>query len=240
MHECALLLVGSPKGPQSTSNSLGEYLLKRLEERGFESEKIYIYDFLKSDTYDTSLLKSIDNANILILTFPLYFDSLPSKVIAMLELISEHHSTLKEYKKQRFLSISNSGFPEASQSGTAHAICLKFASEIKIEWIGGLALGSGGAIGGRNLDEAGRMAGNVRKALELTANTIANNKLIPNEVIKQMGKPIVSPQIFTWFGDTAWKKLAKENGIQDHLYDRPYQIEEDSSTKPDANITNTR
>jgi hypothetical protein len=79
-----------------------------------------------------------------------------------------------------------------------------------------------------NLDEAGRMAGNVRKALELTANAIAENKPLPDDALHLMKKPLVPPQIFTWFGDTAWKKVAKENGVQDKLYDRPYQIEEDS------------
>ena len=228
MSKRVLLLVGSPKGPQSTSNALGEYLLRRLKERGFEIENIYIYNALKSDKNGVGLIQSTDSADVLILAFPLYIDNLPSQVIAALELISKHRSMQVEPRKQKILSISNGGFPEASQSETAHKICKKFASETKIEWIGGLALGSGGAIGGRKLDEAGRMAGNIRKALELTANAIAENRSVPEEALHLMGKPLVPPQIFTWFGDTAWKKVAKVNGVQDNLYDRPYQIEEDS------------
>ena len=35
----AALLVGSPKGQSSTSNSLGTYLLEKLEQKGVELRK---------------------------------------------------------------------------------------------------------------------------------------------------------------------------------------------------------
>jgi len=38
----ALLLVGSPKGPQSTSEMLGTYLAGRLQDRGLQVQKIRI------------------------------------------------------------------------------------------------------------------------------------------------------------------------------------------------------
>jgi multimeric flavodoxin WrbA len=228
MSKHVILLIGSPKNYDSTSNALGNYLIKKLEEQGFVNDRIYIYDAMKTDKESVYILQSIDDADILILTFPLYLDSPPSQVIALLELIFKHRSLQKEPKKQKILSLSNSGFPEASQSETAHAICRKFASETNIEWIGGLALGGGGAIGGINLEDVGRIGGGVRKALELVAKAICEDKPLPDEVIKLMKKPLVSPLMFTWFGDTAWKNAAKENGMKDRLYERPYQTSEDS------------
>ena len=38
----ALLLVGSPKGENSTSNSLGTFLAEKLQEKGVSFKKIYI------------------------------------------------------------------------------------------------------------------------------------------------------------------------------------------------------
>ncbi len=37
----ATLLIGSPRGPQSTSHALGTYLLDRLKERGMSVNKIF-------------------------------------------------------------------------------------------------------------------------------------------------------------------------------------------------------
>ncbi|MGD0328939.1 MAG: NAD(P)H-dependent oxidoreductase [Nitrososphaeria archaeon] len=228
MSKHVILLIGSPKSYASTSNALGDYLIKKLEKQGFVSDKIYIYDAMKTDKDAVHILQSIDDADLLILTFPLYVDNIPSQVIALLELIFKHRSLQKEPKKQKILSLSNSGFPEASQSETAHAICRKFASETKIEWIGGLALGGGGAIGGTNLEDVGRIGGGVRKALELVANSICEDKPLPDEALKLMKRPLVSPLMYTWFGDAAWKKAAKENGVENRLYERPYQASEDS------------
>ncbi len=54
----AALLVGSPKGPNSTSNSLGTFLLDKLHEKGIATEKIYICQSLGSEEKKASLLQT--------------------------------------------------------------------------------------------------------------------------------------------------------------------------------------
>jgi len=219
----ALLLVGSPKGSQSTSDSLGGYLLKKLEEHGMITNKAYIHTSIKTDRDRTKFLKAVEDSDLLILSFPLYVDNLPSPVIASLEMIAEHRLTLKEARGQKLIAISNNGFPEARQNDTAIEICRRFALEIGIEWVGGLALGGGGTIAGRSLEAAGGMARNIMNALDLSAIALVEGKSIPAEAFNLFAKPLVPSWMFVWFGGQAWKRVAKQNGVQNRLYDRPYE-----------------
>jgi len=218
-----LLLIGSPRGPKSTSESLGAYLLKKLQGYGLETEKVYIYPSLRSDEGRVILLRAVESSDLLILSFPLYVDSLPSPAIAALELIAEHRKTSKKPKSQKLLAIANNGFPEADQNDTALAICSRFASETGIEWVGGLALGGGEAIRGRPLDEAGGMARNVKKALDLAAAAMAEGKSMPQEAKALMAKPLAPIWMYVWFGNRRWKSQAKKHGAQNKLFHRPYQ-----------------
>jgi putative NADPH-quinone reductase len=91
-----LLLVGSPRGSRSTSESLGDYLLKRLHAHGLKTEKVHIHLLVKSAEGRASLLRAFDSSDLAMLSFPLYFDGVPSPVIAALEIIAEHRGTLKK------------------------------------------------------------------------------------------------------------------------------------------------
>ena len=194
----ALLLVGSPRGLASTSESLGTYLLRRLEENGFETEKTYATVCVSSDRNREILLKLVDSSDLLILAFPLYVDSLPSRLVATLELIADHKRTENAPKTQRLVAIVNSGFPEARQNNTALGICRRFAEEAGIDWAGGLALGGGQTIAGRPLSKVGGAVRNVVKALNLTAAAIAEDEPIPKRAVDLMAKPILPSWLYVW------------------------------------------
>ena len=119
----ALLLVGSPRGSKSISEYLGTYFTRKLQEKGIETEKVRLYSSMKSEEEEKHLLLSINRSDILILTFPLYVDSLPSSVTKTLEMISEHRRSIESPRKHQFVAVANNGFPEAHQNDTALAIC---------------------------------------------------------------------------------------------------------------------
>ncbi len=219
----ALLLIGSPRGPRSTSASLGEYLLKRLRNYGWETEEFYIHSSLKYNEDRTKMLHAVDTTDLLILSFPLYVDCLPAPVIATLEMIAEHRKKVKTPRVQKILVIVNSGFPEAAQSNIALAICRRFASAIDIEWAGGLALGGGEAIEGRPLDEIGGMARNVKRALDIAAAALFEERAVPQGAISLMARPLIPVWLYLWAGSWRWKRRAKKYGAKKRLYDRPYQ-----------------
>lgn len=218
-----LLLVGSPRGPRSTSESLGAYMLNRLHGYGLKTEKAYIHPLVKSDEGQASLLRAFDGSDLMVLSFPLYFDSLPSPVIAALEILAEHRATLKKTRKQRLVAISNGSYPQAWRSNRALAMCRIFASETGLEWAGGLALGGGEAIRGKPLESVGRMVRNVKKALDLTAGALAEDKPVPEEAVGLMAKGMIPGWMYVWLAERYLKNQAKIHGAQNKLYDRPYQ-----------------
>lgn len=88
----ALLLVGSPRGEGSTSHSIGSYLLSSLESRGVKTETVNIYPALKSDEGAAKMLSAIKEADLLVLSFPLYADAPTAGVITVMQKIAEQRS----------------------------------------------------------------------------------------------------------------------------------------------------
>ena len=217
----ALLLVGSPKGSKSTSESLGTYLLEKLSNGGFETQEIHIQTLMRSPEGQQAMLELVKASDLLILAFPLYVDCLPAAVILNLELIAQQRRGSESLKSQRLVAIVNNSFPEASQNNTALAICRRFASEANIDCAGGLSLGGGGVIGGNPLDKLGFIARNVRKALDLTAKNLIENRAVPKEAVDLMAKPMVPKRLYLTIGNRNWKKQAKAYGSENKLYNQP-------------------
>jgi hypothetical protein len=216
----ALLLVGSPRRDKSNSFSLGSFLMKKLSENGVEITTMMVKDMLRSEERIEDMLKEIDKTELIVLAFPLYVDSLPAMDIKLLQIISEHRSGSTDMKG--FISIVNCGFPEAYHNGTAISICRNFASRANLEWRGGLSLGGGMAIASRPLDEAGGVARNMVKSLEMAAQSLAMGEPIPKESEERMALPIAPKWIFIRMGNRMWRKQARENGVENDLYARPY------------------
>jgi hypothetical protein len=222
-HERALLLIGSAKRPCSTSESLGGYLIERLGERGYSTRKLLVYRSLASDEGHGELLAATDSADILILAFPLYVDSLPSLVIRTLESLAKHRLASGPLRTQRLVAIVNSGFPEAHHNDTALAICRRFAKEAGFEWCGGLALGGGEAINGQPLSKMKLLARNVIKSLDQAAESLARGGAIPQDAVNLMAKPLVPNWMYVWLGERRWWQRAKKRAVQEELNARPYQ-----------------
>ncbi len=216
-----LLLIGSPR-TRSTSQSLGDYLLEQLEERNCSTETLIIHRALRSEEGSAELLAATRRTDILVLTFPLYVDSLPYPVIRALEIIAQHRQENPPQKRQLFLPIVNCGFPEAHHNDTALAICRQFALQAGFQWAGALSLGGGGTISGRPLTAMGGMVKNVIRSLDLVAGAFAENKTVPPEAEELMAKPLIPPWIYTGLGNIGWKRQAKKYGSQNNLNARPF------------------
>jgi hypothetical protein len=216
-----MILVGSPEVPRIRSQSLGAYLLLKLHKRGLKTEKLYIHTSVKSDDGCASLLQAIDSSDLVVLAFPDYTANPPSSVIAALELIAEHRGALRNPKKQRLVAVTDGSCPQKRRHDTVLAICRRFASETGLEWAGGLALGEGPLIRRRIFENAGRMVRNVKKALDLTANALAEDRPVPEEAANLMAKPMIPAWMYVWLAGRSLRAQAKEFGAQHKLYDRP-------------------
>jgi multimeric flavodoxin WrbA len=219
----AALVVGSPRGPNSTSNSLGTYLVEKLEKKGVPYEKIYISQCLSSNEKKSALLRLVDESDLIIFAFPLYVDSLHSQVIETLELISEHVKGKHDLDKKSFAAISNSGFPETKQNIIALAVCRLFAKQVGFNWAGGLAMGGGEMIAGQPLSELGGRVRNKTKALEIAADALAQGDPIPEKAVALMSKLGIPRWLYIWVANRRWKRNAKRNIAVKKMYDQPFK-----------------
>ena len=217
----AALLVGSPRTKKSTSASLGGYLMEQLNARGVETETIQVYTSFNSAERTRLTLEKLDQADLIILAFPLYVDSLPAPVIAALEKIAAHRTSVKV--SQSFAAIANCGFPEARHNDTALAICEQFAKDAGMTWLDSLSLGGGeGLVHGVPLNEMDGRALSLKKSLELAAASLALGKPISQQARDIFAKPFIPNWIYKLFGGIGWKQQAKQYVVKD-LAARPYE-----------------
>jgi hypothetical protein len=217
-----LLLVGSPRGLASTSNSLGEHLLSSLEERGMATKKLLVYPVLADEKKMAELLAAVDACDLLLTAFPLYVDQLPAPFIDLLLRIVERRSGRQGETRQAMAAIVNCGFPETAHCRPAGGIMRIFASQAGFRPLGCLALGMGGAIGNRPLAQAGPIARRQLKALGQAAAFLAAGQEVPAAVIELMGKPMMPRWFYNWVAGRGWKRTAKKHGSSSLLYDQPY------------------
>jgi multimeric flavodoxin WrbA len=208
-----LLLTGSPRGKKSTSQALGGFLLDRLEERGVATETVRLYAVQKSLERRAMLLHHVDQADLVVLAFPVYVDALPAPVIASLERIAFHRRQTPP-RSQRFVALSNCGFPEPAHTETSLAICAQFAREAGFAWAGGLGLGGGeGLVHGTPLEELGGRAARLRKALDLTAASLATGGPVPAEAEALLVRPAIPPWLYRMVGYLSWHRAGRRNGV---------------------------
>jgi hypothetical protein len=218
-----LLLIGSPKPANSTSESLGKYLIAQLP-KYYESKTFYLWKAIRSDKELENLLNEVDFAELLVWSLPLYVDSLPYPVIKTMELLLDNSNKIV-FRGKKMMAMINSGFPEAHQSKYALEMCREFAVESGFEWIGGLARGGGMSVNGRPLEECpGRMLGDIMEALKLTASAVVNGNRIPDKAVSLMSEPPMPKVVqrfplIIWFGNWMWKNMAKKGA---NLRDKPY------------------
>lgn len=220
----ALLLVGSAKPTgESSSEALGAYLLERLADRGVSTETRYVARALRTETRVQEMLQAVDRADLLILAFPLYVDSLPYLLTAALERIASHRQEQTSPAPAALLAIANCGFPEAQHNNTALAICEQFAAAAGLRWAGGLALGAGGAIHGQPLAEAGGMVRNVVDSLDQVAAALAAGEATPAEATVIMAQPFIPTRAYVLLGDLGWLMQARRHHALTHLWARPFK-----------------
>ncbi len=235
-----LLLVGSPKKGTSTSETLGTHLLDRLGNCGVRGRVVRLHRALRALRLAEAgparsgqaagagdeLLALIDTSDLVVLATPLYFDSLPSHVIAALESVAlrrEARPPVVTPGSQRFACLLNCGLPEAHHNQTAIRICGEFAKEAGFEWAGGLALGAGEMIGGKPLGKMGRTVRHVVAALDLAGDALAGGNSIPDEAVTLMARPLIAPALFAIIGDIGWRLQARRFGAQWRLHAQPYE-----------------
>lgn len=217
----AVLLVGSARPPGTgNSEALGSYLLSRLAEGGMDTEVFHVHQ-CQRPAKERRLLEAADEADLFVLSTPLYVDALPYLVTRCCERIAAHRATEPKERRSRFLALVNCGFPEWEHTRTAIDICRVFARQAGFVWAGGLGLGGGESIGGRPLEEVRGMTRHVRRGLDLAAEALLADRIVPEEAQALFARPMVSSRLYTALGDIGWLRMARRKGTLRRLRDRP-------------------
>ncbi len=218
----ALLLVGSPRGQNSTSHSIGAYLMAQLATSGLQTETALLYPALNAPQKLDALLTQIASADLTLLSFPLYVDTLPAPVIYLLEQLAAHR-TAHPNQGGSVAVLVNCGFPEWQHTENVLALCAEFAAQTGLHWLGALALGAGqGMVNGMPLHQIGGQVIPLKKALTLAAQSLAQGQPIPAEAQVLIEKPFVPVWLYRLLGGLGWKQQAKRWGVQNDLRRRPY------------------
>jgi hypothetical protein len=212
----ALLLVGSPRGKNSTSYSIGTFLIDLLQIKGFKTNTFIIKRELIAEGNISNMLEEINNSDVIILTAPLYDDSEPYIVIKTMELIYAKKMKLDSI---RFIPIINCGFFESKHiTAVAIPIYHQFAKKVGLKWVGSLAIGGGEIFQGSKgklLDDLGKQADKIKILLEEIAMKLVMDINVGDLVPKVFPKIFYNKslkKIFIRLNNRNWKKVAKRNG----------------------------
>ena len=224
--QTALLLVGSPKPGESSSGSLGAYLLEGLEKHGVKSRTLHVAKAVRSDAAVEELLAAVAAADLLVFSFPLYVDSLPAPAILALELIAARRAAedgaADPEAGPAFVAICQSGFPEADHSAVAIEICRNFASSAGLVWAGGLIMPEGGMLNSQPMSKVKGMMRSAVGALDLAAEALAAGRPVPDEALQRMAKPAFPRVAYRFTANWGWRSQAKKEAGGTPLDAQPY------------------
>jgi len=214
----ALLMVGSPRGGTSVSAAIAAHLGTLLENRGLTVATERIHDHLWEDAGLRRLAASLEEADLAALVTPLYVDSLPAPVTQALEILARER--VAAASRPRFLAIVNCGFPEAVHTDTALSICRAFAPQASLDWVGGLGIGGGGMLAGKPLAMLGGRARFVTRALELSADALAEGKILPDEAQRLVRNLPIPRWLYRFMADRGFRRDARKHGTAGRLGER--------------------
>jgi hypothetical protein len=220
MSRRALILVGSPKPRRTTSGAIAAYLAAALEARGCETETLRARSVIADDAGRAAFLQAMNRADVFIPVFPLYYDGLPA--IAMEALEGLLPGGIPDAGSRQVAAVVQCGFPEAEQNTAALNICRQFARETGMCWAGGLAIGMGGSLEGKALEQLGRRTRNLRRALDLGAEALAEGQPVPEEAAVLAARNMMPRWLYTFIGNWGWKHHARKRGTSKLLNSRPY------------------
>lgn len=218
-----LLMIGSPRKDKSTSYSIGKYLLDNLMKCDYTNKTVYVYDCINNEKYSEEMYQLFNDSDLIIFSYPLYVDSIPAPCIKVLEYITEKRQDMKCQTKKAFLAIGNCGFYEKEQIQNSLNVCKFFAKENNLNWYGGISIGGGPQIGGKDLKKLGGMTKKLREGLDIVADSIAYKRPIPMEEVNKLTSPPEGKNIYFLMANLGFKLQAKRNGLLKNINDTPYK-----------------
>lgn len=197
-----VLINGSPKPKAEDSashillNDLRTFLLNQ------DIDEIHLNKPLIKEE-DLNKLKKTD---VIVFSFPLYFDSIPSQ---LLSCIYELEKLLYSLPIMVF-SISNNGFYEGIQNRYALDVIKNWTIRTNLVWGQGVGVGGGGMISEQDIPIGKGPKKDLGKALKIMSENILNKKSSENIFVN-----LKFPRfLYKMIGNFQWKIKARKNGLR--------------------------
>ncbi len=214
-----LVLTGSPKVKKGNSDSIANFMLESFKRKGQICKKGYIKDIIQQPE---EMIKIIKSADIVIISFPVYQNSVPSIVLSFFEFMIRYKSHFSQKHRSLFV-LSNSGLAEPKANVSSVFQCQLFAKSIGFYWLGGIGIAPGTLIDGKKLEDTGKTYKKVIKALNLISDSISKGEKVPDHAYAYTSKPLIWPKMYRFFGKLIQNKVVKKIGKVNY-YARPYSF----------------
>jgi len=203
---------GSPKASGSTSAKIIGQVEKIM------GEQIEVYRAAKLVSADTSrdIIAGMLDADVLMLVFPLYVDSLHASLIELLKRIEI--SANNRANLPRVYTIVNCGFFESSQTALALEIVEHFANRAGLPWGYGLGVGGGPILSGLGESWEKGPAAIVHQALLALSAAMRENRSGQNAFVS----PKFPRFLYKAMGNYGFRYEARRNKIR-NLRLQPYK-----------------
>ncbi len=221
----ALLVVGSPKAGASASRAIGEALLTKLADRGWETGEARVPTRDPGGTAVAALVERARSADLVVLAFPVYIDTLPGPVTRLFEEWADAVGEAPQGDRlgagaPRLAVLTQCGFPEAAHTRPAVTACRLFAERTGLTWAGDVAFGMGGALEGAGLERGPFARFGFR--LDDAADALTAGEPIPHAVGEAFASGAMPSAFYLTMAQLGWRLQAYRNKADAPIKTRRY------------------
>jgi NAD(P)H-dependent FMN reductase len=213
------IFIGSPRNKKSNSKILMEQFLKGYSKEN--SEDVQMHYLANINRMDENV-KAFEDAQTVIVIFPLYTDCMPGIVKDFFE-----HVVHIANRNKRIGFIVQSGFPEGIHSSYVERYLEKFTKRLQYEYLGTVI--KGGVEGIQIMPPM--MTKKLFRNFEKLGEAFAQTGKFPVEMIENLKSPFkLSPRqiVFLSAGEKLglsnyyWNSNLKKNGAFEIRFAKPY------------------
>lgn len=217
-----VIINGSPRNKKSNSKLLIDEFLKGYG--SIHKENIFVH-FLANQKMKNEVIRDYQDADCVILIFPLYTDCMPGMVKEFIEDIVD----LKNLKPKKMGFIVQSGFPEAIHSEAVEQYLEKLSKRLEVACLGTII--KGGIEGIQIMPPF--MTNKLYKQFRKLGSYFAQNQTFSPELSKKLRTPykmssfrilVFKLLMKTGLTNSYWNNNLKKNGAYEIRFDKPYEI----------------
>jgi len=198
------LINGSPKVKSSASGFILDELKSYLD-----GHTITEFALHASHSITPIELKSLATQDILVFSFPLYVDGIPSHLLRNLTKMGAYIDS--NPLESMVYAIANAGFYEGKQNKNALDMMRRWCEMSDMKWGQGVGIGGGGMLMGLNNIPSGQ---GPRKNPSLALRTLAKNATEKKSAENLFVSPNFPRFLYKFMAEVGWRLQIRQNGLK--------------------------